>query len=268
MLPLPMQDSLPAGWLAFAGRELNPLDRYERFPSSTCPSSLPEFILTLRLYLSAHSWSVLIPTLGRLAGFDRLVLVTGVVLLGCIDDRGVNNLPTTSDVALGIEVTSEALKQRLDQTGPGQRFPEQPHCRRVGNRIFQAEPEKPHEREPVADLVFDLLVGQVIERLQHQNLKHHHCIERLAAGVALPLLGRRPDYRLDVRAEALEWNDAVKGFQRIPLGTDRLKTLVEIEKAGLSHRIPPALPILSEHQNLICRHRASAIFRGTPSAII
>jgi hypothetical protein len=28
-----MQDSLPAGWLTFAGRELNPLDRDERFPS-------------------------------------------------------------------------------------------------------------------------------------------------------------------------------------------------------------------------------------------
>ena len=28
-----MQDSLPAGWLAFAGRELNPLDCDERFPS-------------------------------------------------------------------------------------------------------------------------------------------------------------------------------------------------------------------------------------------
>jgi hypothetical protein len=26
-----MQGSLPAGWLAFAGRELNPLDRDERF---------------------------------------------------------------------------------------------------------------------------------------------------------------------------------------------------------------------------------------------
>jgi len=26
-----MQDSLPAGWLAFAGREFNPLDQIERF---------------------------------------------------------------------------------------------------------------------------------------------------------------------------------------------------------------------------------------------
>jgi hypothetical protein len=31
--PLPMQDSLPAGWLAFAGREFNPLDQIERFQS-------------------------------------------------------------------------------------------------------------------------------------------------------------------------------------------------------------------------------------------
>jgi hypothetical protein len=31
VLPPPMQSSLPAGWLAFAGRESNPLDRFERF---------------------------------------------------------------------------------------------------------------------------------------------------------------------------------------------------------------------------------------------
>ena len=41
-----MQDSLPAGWLAFAGRELNPLDRYERFPSYYISFPFPGFILT------------------------------------------------------------------------------------------------------------------------------------------------------------------------------------------------------------------------------
>jgi hypothetical protein len=48
MLPLPMQDSLPAGWLAFTGRELNPLDRVERFQSCYISSPFPGFILTLR----------------------------------------------------------------------------------------------------------------------------------------------------------------------------------------------------------------------------
>jgi signal transduction histidine kinase len=42
-----MQDSLPADWLAFAGRELNPLDRVERFPSCYISSPFPGFILTL-----------------------------------------------------------------------------------------------------------------------------------------------------------------------------------------------------------------------------
>jgi hypothetical protein len=43
-----MQDSLPAGWLAFTGRESNPLDRDERFPSGYISSSSPGFILTLQ----------------------------------------------------------------------------------------------------------------------------------------------------------------------------------------------------------------------------
>jgi hypothetical protein len=42
-----MQDSLPAGWLAFTGRESNPLDRDERFPSCYISSPFPGFILTL-----------------------------------------------------------------------------------------------------------------------------------------------------------------------------------------------------------------------------
>ena len=43
----PMQNSRPAGWLAFTGRELNPLDRDERFPSCYISSPFPGFILTL-----------------------------------------------------------------------------------------------------------------------------------------------------------------------------------------------------------------------------
>ncbi len=42
-----MQDWLPAGGLAFAGRESNPLDRYERFPVTYIPFPFPRFILTL-----------------------------------------------------------------------------------------------------------------------------------------------------------------------------------------------------------------------------
>jgi hypothetical protein len=41
-----MQGSLPAGWLAFTGRELNPLDRDEGFQITS--SSLPRLFLAQR----------------------------------------------------------------------------------------------------------------------------------------------------------------------------------------------------------------------------
>src|SRR5262249_9354372 len=52
MLPLPMQDSLPAGWLAFIGWELNPLGRNERFPRCYIFFPFPGFILTLREFIA------------------------------------------------------------------------------------------------------------------------------------------------------------------------------------------------------------------------
>jgi len=44
VLPPPLQDLLPAGWLAFTGRELNPLDRDEGFQIKSS-SSLPGLFL-------------------------------------------------------------------------------------------------------------------------------------------------------------------------------------------------------------------------------
>jgi hypothetical protein len=45
VLPPPLQSSLPAGRLAFTGRELNPLDRYKRF-QITFSFSFSGFTLT------------------------------------------------------------------------------------------------------------------------------------------------------------------------------------------------------------------------------
>src|SRR5215468_61750 len=50
------------------------------------------------------------PTFRRLARFDRFVLFPGVVLLGRVDDGGIDNLPATGDVPLRTEVLIEALE--------------------------------------------------------------------------------------------------------------------------------------------------------------
>ena len=61
----------------------------------------------------------------------------------------------------------EAVKQLFDQPGPGQASREQPNVAWLGarNAVLDREPQKARERQPVAHLIFHLLVRQIVERL-------------------------------------------------------------------------------------------------------
>src|SRR5262245_63105536 len=63
VLPPSMQSSLPAGWLAFTGRELNPLDRYKSFQTIHPPF----------LYLSWRKGSFISIPPSLICLFDHLV---------------------------------------------------------------------------------------------------------------------------------------------------------------------------------------------------
>src|SRR5215813_13336721 len=65
---------------------------------------------------------LLLPSLRRLAGLDRLVLLLRVVLLGHRHNRGVNDLAAARNVARGLEMLAEALEQPVDQSGLRQRL--------------------------------------------------------------------------------------------------------------------------------------------------
>src|SRR5215470_11974016 len=65
---------------------------------------------------------LLLPSLGRLAGLDRLVLLLGVTLLGHRYNCGVNDLSAARNVALGLEMLAEAFEQLVDQPGLRQRL--------------------------------------------------------------------------------------------------------------------------------------------------
>jgi len=89
-----MQDSLPAGWLAFTGRESNPLDRDERFPSCYISSPFPGFILTLpTFHTRASHWShaVFMPVATQTVGRHPLSSIPGQQL-----EPGFDDIPTLS----------------------------------------------------------------------------------------------------------------------------------------------------------------------------
>src|ERR1700688_2523272 len=204
---------------------------------------------------------LLLPAFRRLAGLDRLVLAPAVVLHGCGHDRGIDDLPAARDIALGLEMLVEQHEQLGDQSSLCQRLAEQPHSGRVRHRVLEPEVQEAHEREPVADQVFELLVSQIVQRLQHQDFEHQDRVVGLAAGGALPLLRLGTRHRLDLRTKALPRNCRLDQLKRIAFGADRLEPLVEIVEPHLPHSWSPSASS-RESLNLICPRLARGIFRA------
>src|SRR5205085_1871273 len=133
----------------------------------------------------------------------------------------------------------EAFEQFLNQRSLGELLAEQPQRGRIGNAVLDAQPQKPRERQPVAHLIFCLLVRKIVQGLQHQHAEHHNRIGRLPASVTLLHLVRRQHDRLDVGAKTLPWNQPIDGFERIALRRQRRQPFLRIEKTELTH---PRLP--------------------------
>jgi hypothetical protein len=129
--------------------------------------------------------------------------------------------PAARNVALRLQMLAKALEQLLNQAGLRKCLSEQPQRRVVRNAVLDAEPQKPRERQPVARLILDLFVRQIVKRSPHQHPKHHHDVDRLAAGATLLLAHRRQNRRLDLRAETLERHHASNHFQRMLSSTLR-----------------------------------------------
>src|SRR5438128_7273800 len=134
---------------------------------------------------------LLLPSLRRLAGPDRLVLLLRVALPGHRHNRGVNNLAAARNIALSLKMLAEALKQLVDQPGLRQRLTKQPDRGGIRHRVLELQIEKAHERYAVADQVLSPIVREIVERLQHHDLELQDRAIGLAAGVALALLGLR-----------------------------------------------------------------------------
>src|SRR4051812_33030042 len=78
----------------------------------------------------------------------------------------------------------EGIEQRLDQPRLGELLAIQPNCRRVRHPILEAQAQEAHEREPVADLILDLVVREIVERLQNQRLESLWVTFPAACGVS------------------------------------------------------------------------------------
>src|SRR4051794_38593328 len=104
--------------------------------------------------------------------------------------------------------------------------------------IREAQAQEAHEREPVADLILDLVVREVVERLQNRHFDDDDLVPRHASGRGLSLLVRLAPNRAQPRAEILPGHDRVRDNQRVLLGIETAITLAKVEEPRLTHSCP------------------------------
>jgi hypothetical protein len=84
------------------------------------------------------------------ATFDRLLHGPGQPWPARLDHRRVDDLPAHRQPALLAQQRVELCKQPFDDAGSGQLLAVEPNRLGVRHRVVQRQPDKPHERPPVA----------------------------------------------------------------------------------------------------------------------
>ena len=86
----------------------------------------------------------------------------------------------------------ESREQLFHQVHFFEPFAEQPDGFGIRDFVFDLQAEETHEGETVAYLVFDAVVREVVQLLQHQYLEHEHYVSRLRTRVVLARFGMNP----------------------------------------------------------------------------
>src|SRR5690606_1528027 len=144
--------------------------------------------VTLAVLLRPGRVDVLLAPLRRLPDgghrtlLDQRLLASAVVLLGGGYQGGVDDLTATRDETLPEQLRRDTVKERLRArfTDPVLEGPYRGAVRDVGRVRQSAEALVAH---PVEQLVLHLLVGQVVQTLQHQD--PHHRLGRVRRTPAL-----------------------------------------------------------------------------------
>jgi hypothetical protein len=192
--------------------------------------------------------AILLPQLGRLvlpavrdaSLFERLFLGLTVALLGRRDDGRIDQLAGHGQIASIAQRLVEAREQDLARPDLGQRFAEGPDRVGVRHRIAEAEPEKAHPRQAVAQVKLGALITETVLCLQDQHLEHEHMVERRPSAFRAIRPRHRP---LELGPKQLEVDHRTQPLQLIALGRQTRQPLVEVEETRLSHHpYPPSPP--------------------------
>ena len=162
----------------------------------------------------------------RISCLDSLIFFSGVTLNRHANNCRINDLSLASHKTGFGKESIELVKQLPYELMLLQFRTEEPDRLRIGNTAVKCHIQKTHETQPIHDLIFHLVIAQIVQRLQNQYLEHHHDIERSAPGIALAFM---VVYDLKISAEFLPRHKFFQARQHIAVLRQIIQTIVYVK---------------------------------------
>ena len=153
------------------------------------------------------------PDFGSFSLFYLAVLVAAVALFGYFNNAGINNLAGFGENALIIQRLIESIEESFDHLFLNQCFTELPDRLAVRNAVTWFQTQKPFETQSIGDLVFHLVIRQIVEALQDKELEHHQPIKRRPANI-VAVLGFIEDH-IENRSKELPIDMVIEFDERV-----------------------------------------------------
>ena len=175
---------------------------------------------------------ILRPVTGYIAVLNILVLLPAVTLFWSRYNAGINYLAFLGGKTVFVKKSIELIKQLFDKLCFGQLFSEQPYSLCIRDRITQRQSKEPHKAEPVSDLKFNLVIGEVIQRLQYHDFEHKDNIKGFSSRGRFSFY---ISYSFKRPAELFPIDYLVEFYQRVAAVVELFKTGLPVEKSCVYH---------------------------------
>jgi len=131
---------------------------------------------------------VFIPALKQPPGFDFIVLLAGIALLGNRDKSRIDDLTTTGLETLREEVSLKHFEEILDHSRLAEPLPEKGDCAGIWNSVQHTNTDKLLRGASVVHLEFKLFIAQVEKLMDNEHLEKDQRVNHLAPCIALALV--------------------------------------------------------------------------------
>ena len=190
-----------------------------------------------------------------------LVFLGSITLPWRFDKRSVYNCAFMSDQALRAKTVVKDLEKNPCNGSCRKIVLKFPNRLCVWNLVVKTKIQETHERHLIIDLVFRLVVRQVIQTLKDEYLEHQNDVKGWSTTLRTT---RMTNITLDYASEVFPLDCSIQNFERISHRTQQCQTIALVKKASLSHT-HRSIPYIS--RSLRQRPRPSKVLPNTMTSL-